>query len=472
MVERFKSRFGDRVAVLHSGLSTGEKFDEWRKIKNKEADIVVGARSSIFAPLENIGIIILDEEHETSYKQDESPRYHARDIAIWRGEFHHCPVVLGSATPSLESRARAQKGVYTLLKLTKRAKEQILPEVHLIDMRNEFIHQKGSFSQTLLKAIENRLEKKEQTVLLLNRRGYSSFVLCRDCGYVLECPNCDISLTLHMDKKTMKCHYCGHEERIPTFCPKCQSRQIRYFGTGTQKVQEELQEVFPDARIVRMDVDTTRRKGQHEAILKQFENQEADILIGTQMIAKGLDYPNVTLVGVINADTALNIPDFRSSEKTFQLLTQVSGRAGRGEKTGEVFIQTYNPTHYAIQLAQGHHYERFFETEMRMRHMANYPPYFFTTMITFSSEEEGLALKKAIEVHKSLMANVSTKAVVLGPTAKSIARMNNRYYFQIIVKYKNEPQLQEFLEQLMMETQEIGSKKILMTIDMEPQHFL
>ena len=472
MVERFKSRFGDRVAVLHSGLSTGEKFDEWRKIKNKEADIVVGARSSIFAPLENIGIIILDEEHETSYKQDESPRYHARDIAIWRGEFHHCPVVLGSATPSLESRARAQKGVYTLLKLTKRAKEQILPEVHLIDMRNEFIHQKGSFSQTLLKAIENRLEKKEQTVLLLNRRGYSSFVLCRDCGYVLECPNCDISLTLHMDTKTMKCHYCGHEERIPTFCPKCQSRQIRYFGTGTQKVQEELQEVFPDARIVRMDVDTTRRKGQHEVILKQFENQEADILIGTQMIAKGLDYPNVTLVGVINADTALNIPDFRSSEKTFQLLTQVSGRAGRGEKPGEVFIQTYNPTHYAIQLAQGHHYERFFETEMRMRHMANYPPYFFTTMITFSSEEEGVALKKAIEVHKSLMANVSPKAVVLGPTAKSIARMNNRYYFQIIVKYKNEPQLQEFLEQLMMETQEFGSKKILMTIDMEPQHFL
>ena len=472
MVERFKSRFGDRVAVLHSGLSTGEKFDEWRKIKNKEADIVVGARSSIFAPLENIGIIILDEEHETSYKQDESPRYHARDIAIWRGEFHHCPVVLGSATPSLESRARAQKGVYTLLKLTKRAKEQILPEVHLIDMRNEFIHQKGSFSQTLLKAIENRLEKKEQTVLLLNRRGYSSFVLCRDCGYVLECPNCDISLTLHMDTKTMKCHYCGHEERIPTFCPKCQSRQIRYFGTGTQKVQEELQEVFPDARIVRMDVDTTRRKGQHEAILKQFENQEADILIGTQMIAKGLDYPNVTLVGVINADTALNIPDFRSSEKTFQLLTQVSGRAGRGEKPGEVFIQTYNPTHYAIQLAQGHHYERFFETEMRMRHMANYPPYFFTTMITFSSEEEGVALKKAIEVHKSLMANVSPKAVVLGPTAKSIARMNNRYYFQIIVKYKNELQLQEFLEQMMMETQEIGSKKILMTIDMEPQHFL
>ena len=472
MVERFKSRFGDRVAVLHSGLSTGEKFDEWRKIKNKEADIVVGARSSIFAPLENIGIIILDEEHETSYKQDESPRYHARDIAIWRGEFHHCPVVLGSATPSLESRARAQKGVYTLLKLTKRAKEQILPEVHLIDMRNEFIHQKGSFSQTLLKAIENRLEKKEQTVLLLNRRGYSSFVLCRDCGYVLECPNCDISLTLHMDTKTMKCHYCGHEERIPTFCPKCQSRQIRYFGTGTQKVQEELQEVFPDARIVRMDVDTTRRKGQHEAILKQFENQEADILIGTQMIAKGLDYPNVTLVGVINADTALNIPDFRSSEKTFQLLTQVSGRAGRGEKPGEVFIQTYNPTHYAIQLAQGHHYERFFETEMRMRHRANYPPYFFTTMITFSGEEEGVALKKAIEVHKSLMANVSPKAVVLGPTAKSIARMNNRYYFQIIVKYKNEPQLQEFLEQLMMETQEIGSKKILMTIDMEPQHFL
>ena len=472
MVDRFKSRFGDRVAVLHSGLSVGEKYDEWRKIKNKEADIVVGARSSVFAPLENIGIIILDEEHEATYKQDESPRYHARDVAIWRGEYHHCPVVLGSATPSLESRARAQKGVYTLLRLTKRAQAQLLPEVHLIDMRTEFVHQKGSFSKTLLDAVEKRLERGEQSVLLLNRRGYSSFVLCRDCGTVLECPNCDISLTLHMDTRSMKCHYCGHEEHIPNFCPKCHSRQIRYFGTGTQKVQEELQEVFPDARIVRMDVDTTRRKGQHEAILKQFENQEADILIGTQMIAKGLDYPNVTLVGVINADTALNIPDFRSSEKTFQLLTQVSGRAGRGDKPGEVFIQTYNPTHYAIQLAQGHQYERFFETEMRMRHMANYPPYFFTTMITFSSEEEGVALKKAVEVHKALKANVSPNAVVLGPTAKSIARMNNRYYFQIIVKYKNEPQLQEFLEQLMMETQEVGSKKLLMTIDMEPQHFL
>lgn len=472
MVDRFKSRFGDRVAVLHSGLSVGEKYDEWRKIKNKEADIVVGARSSVFAPLDNIGIIILDEEHETTYKQDESPRYHARDVAIWRGEYHHCPVVLGSATPSLESRARALKGVYSLLRLTKRAKAQRLPEVHLIDMRTEFVHQKGSFSKTLLDAVEKRLERGEQSVLLLNRRGYSSFVLCRDCGTVLECPNCDISLTLHMDTRSMKCHYCGHEERIPNVCPKCQSRQIRYFGTGTQKVQEELQEVFPDARIVRMDVDTTRRKGQHEAILKQFENQEADILIGTQMIAKGLDYPNVTLVGVINADTALNIPDFRSSEKTFQLLTQVSGRAGRGDKPGEVFIQTYNPTHYAIQLAQGHQYERFFETEMRMRHIANYPPYFYTVMITFSSEEEIVALKKAVEVQRALKEHVSKSAVVLGPTAKSIARMNNRYYFQIIVKYKNEPQLQEFLEQLMMETQEAGAKKFLMTIDMEPQHFL
>ena len=472
MVQRFKERFGNRVAVLHSGLNPGEKHDEWQKIKEGRADIVVGARSSVFAPLENIGIIILDEEHESTYKQDDTPRYHARDIAIWRGKYHHCPVVLGSATPSLESRARAEKGVYRLLRLTKRAKHQPLPQVHVLDMKQEFLAQKGSFSKRLLQALEDRLEKGEQSVLLLNRRGYSSFIMCRDCGYVLECPNCDISLTLHMDTKVMKCHYCGHEESIPNHCPKCHSRQIRYFGTGTQKLQEELEQLLPTARVIRMDVDTTRKKGQHEALLKQFEEQRADILIGTQMIAKGLDYPNVTLVGVINADTALNIPDFRSSEKTFQLLTQVSGRAGRGDKPGEVFIQTYNPTHYAIQLAQGHQYERFFETEMRMRHMANYPPYFFTTMITFSSEEEGVALKKAVEVHKALKANVSPNAVVLGPTAKSIARMNNRYYFQIIVKYKNEPQLQEFLEQLMMETQEVGSKKLLMTIDMEPQHFL
>ncbi|MCZ1223289.1 primosomal protein N', partial [Enterococcus faecium] len=343
MVERFKGRFGESVAVLHSGLSQGEKYDEWRKIEREEAQVVVGARSAIFAPLKNIGLIIIDEEHESSYKQDETPRYHARDLAIWRSKYHHCPIVLGSATPSLESRARAQKGVYQLLQLNHRAKAAAqLPAIEIVDMREEFQnHRTSTFSANLQEKIQNRLDKKEQTVLLLNRRGYSSFVMCRDCGFVLPCPNCDISLTLHMDTRSMRCHYCGHEEPIPNRCPNCGGNKIRYYGTGTQKVEEELRELYPQARILRMDVDTTRRKGAHEQILQKFGAKEADILLGTQMIAKGLDFPEVTLVGVLNADTSLNLPDFRSSEHTFQLLTQVSGRAGRAEKAGEVVIQTF-----------------------------------------------------------------------------------------------------------------------------------
>lgn len=354
MVQRFKSRFGEHVAVMHSGLSQGEKYDEWRKIERGEAEVVVGARSAIFAPIENIGVIIIDEEHEASYKQEETPRYHARDLAIWRSEYHHCPVVLGSATPSLESRARAQKNVYQRLRLTQRANQAAtLPTIDVVDMRQEVENGNvSSFSMSLQEKLQERLEKNEQSVLLLNRRGYSSFVMCRDCGYVLPCPNCDISLTLHMDSKTMKCHYCGHEERIPYRCPNCGQDKIRYYGTGTQKVEEELQTLLPDSRILRMDVDTTRRKGAHEKILRTFGEGQADILLGTQMIAKGLDFPNVTLVGVLNADTALNLPDFRSSERTFQLLTQVSGRAGRAEKPGEVIIQSFNPEHYAIQLAK------------------------------------------------------------------------------------------------------------------------
>ncbi|MGY3724858.1 replication restart DNA helicase PriA [Granulicatella balaenopterae] len=472
MVNRFKSRFGDRVAVLHSGLSAGEKFDEWRKIKNKEADIVVGARSSIFAPIEDIGIIILDEEHESSYKQEENPRYHARDIAIWRARYHHCPVILGSATPSLESRARAQKSVYQLLELPTRAKDQPLPEVKIIDMKQEYSKNRGTFSLELQEAIKDRLDKKEQTVLLLNRRGYSSFVMCRDCGYVLECPNCDISLTLHMDVHQMKCHYCGFETNIPRRCPKCFENQIRYYGTGTQKVEEELQELFPEARIIRMDVDTTRKKGQHEALLNKFGSNQADILLGTQMIAKGLDFPNVTLVGVINADTSLNIPDFRSFERTFQLLTQVAGRAGRGDLAGEVMIQSFNPENYAIQLAKSHNYREFYAREMQVRHMGNYPPYVFTTMITVSSEEEGLALREAVKIRQYLEQILTGQTILLGPTPKSIARINKRYYFQILIKYKREPQLTRALNELMLQTQQTTANKVTVSIDVEPMSFL
>ena len=474
MVQRFKSRFGEHVAVMHSGLSQGEKYDEWRKIERGEAEVVVGARSAIFAPIENIGVIIIDEEHEASYKQEETPRYHARDLAIWRSEYHHCPVVLGSATPSLESRARAQKNVYQRLRLTQRANQAAtLPTIDVVDMRQEVENGNvSSFSMSLQEKLQERLEKNEQSVLLLNRRGYSSFVMCRDCGYVLPCPNCDISLTLHMDSKTMKCHYCGHEERIPYRCPNCGQDKIRYYGTGTQKVEEELQTLLPDSRILRMDVDTTRRKGAHEKILRTFGEGQADILLGTQMIAKGLDFPNVTLVGVLNADTALNLPDFRSSERTFQLLTQVSGRAGRAEKPGEVIIQSFNPEHYAIQLAKAQDYEDFYTKEMYIRHRGDYPPYYFTVQITASHPEENEAAKQMFQIATKLKQGLSPQAILLGPTPDAIMRVNNRYFYQVIIKYKQEPMLQPLLKEILTDTQRATARGLKLSIDAEPMNFI
>lgn len=474
MVQRFKSRFGEHVAVMHSGLSQGEKYDEWRKIERGEAEVVVGARSAIFAPIENIGVIIIDEEHEASYKQEETPRYHARDLAIWRSEYHHCPVVLGSATPSLESRARAQKNVYQRLRLTQRANQAAtLPTIDVVDMRQEVENGNvSSFSMSLQEKLQERLEKNEQSVLLLNRRGYSSFVMCRDCGYVLPCPNCDISLTLHMDSKTMKCHYCGHEERIPYRCPNCGQDKIRYYGTGTQKVEEELQTLLPDSRILRMDVDTTRRKGAHEKILRTFGEGQADILLGTQMIAKGLDFPNVTLVGVLNADTALNLPDFRSSERTFQLLTQVSGRAGRAEKPGEVIIQSFNPEHYAIQLAKAQDYEDFYTKEMYIRHRGDYPPYYFTVQITASHPEEKEAAKQMFQIARKLKQGLSPQAILLGPTPNAIMRVNNRYFYQVIIKYKQEPMLQPLLKEILTDTQRATARGLKLSIDAEPMNFI
>ena len=474
MVQRFKSRFGEHVAVMHSGLSQGEKYDEWRKIERGEAEVVVGARSAIFAPIENIGVIIIDEEHEASYKQEETPRYHARYLAIWRSEYHHCPVVLGSATPSLESRARAQKNVYQRLRLTQRANQAAtLPTIDVVDMRQEVENGNvSSFSMSLQEKLQERLEKNEQSVLLLNRRGYSSFVMCRDCGYVLPCPNCDISLTLHMDSKTMKCHYCGHEERIPYRCPNCGQDKIRYYGTGTQKVEEELQTLLPDSRILRMDVDTTRRKGAHEKILRTFGEGQADILLGTQMIAKGLDFPNVTLVGVLNADTALNLPDFRSSERTFQLLTQVSGRAGRAEKPGEVIIQSFNPEHYAIQLAKAQDYEDFYTKEMYIRHRGDYPPYYFTVQITASHPEENEAAKQMFQIATKLKQGLSPQAILLGPTPNAIMRVNNRYFYQVIIKYKQEPMLQPLLKEILTDTQRATARGLKLSIDAEPMNFI
>lgn len=470
MVERFKGRFGAQVAVLHSGLSAGEKYDEWRKIQRREVKVAVGARSAIFAPFENLGIIIIDEEHETSYKQEEMPRYHARDVAIVRGRNHHCPVILGSATPSLESFARAQKGVYSLLKLPDRMNNQPMPEVEIVDMREELRSgNRSMFSRLLFEKIEDRLEKKEQIVLFLNKRGHSSFVMCRDCGYVMGCPHCDISLTYHRRNEQMKCHYCGYETHVPLQCPECLSEHIRYFGTGTQKVEEELGKLLPQARVVRMDMDTTGRKGSHERLLKEFSEGRADILLGTQMIAKGLDFPNITLVGVLSADTMLHLPDFRSSEKTFQLLTQVSGRAGRHELPGEVVIQTYTPEHYSIELAGSQDYDLFYQREMMNRKVHKYPPFYFLALVTVSHDQLMKAVSVTEQITAFLRARVSDEAVVLGPVASPIPRINDRYRYQCLVKYKHEPSLADNLKQVLDRYQkEDGSGGLQVSVDINP----
>lgn len=473
MVRQVKARFGEQVAVLHSALSQGEKYDEWRRIRRGEARVVVGARSAIFAPLTNIGLIVIDEEHEASYKQEENPRYHAREVALWRSRYHHCPLILGSATPNLGSRARAQKGVYQLLSLTQRANQQALPAVDLIDLKAvHFAGDQFDLSQQLLDAIEARLKRHEQVILLLNRRGFAHFMLCRECGFVLKCPNCDLSLTMHKDTQQMQCHYCGHTEPIPSHCPQCGSQQIRFLGTGTQKVAEDLQALLPAVRLLRMDVDTTRRKGSYKRILDAFGRGEADILLGTQMIAKGLDFPNVTLVGVINADTGLWVPDYNASERTFELLTQVAGRAGRAEKRGEVLIQTYNPEHYAIRLAQSQDYERFYAYEMRVRHAGAYPPYYYTVLISVAAKKEQNAAREAFKISRQLRQQLQASTIILGPTPSAISRLKNQYYYQILVKYKKEPHLNQLLHQIQDAGQAAKKYGLMIEIDNEPERMI
>jgi primosomal protein N' (replication factor Y) len=473
MVARVAQRFGDQIAVLHSGLSEGERYDEWRRIERSAARVVVGARSAVFAPLANIGLIIVDEEHETTYKQSDNPRYHARDVALWRGKHHQAPVILGSATPSLESRARAQRGVYTLLRLTQRAGQAALPNVQIIDMKDVLVQgPETDIAPQLRTQIQSRLNRGEQSVLLLNRRGFSSFVMCRDCGFVPRDPNCNLAMTLHMDSHSLKCHYCGHEEAIPSVCASCGSREIRYYGTGTEKVESELKELFPEARVLRLDQDTTRKKGSMATKLAAFGNQEYDILLGTQMIAKGLDFPDVTLVGVLNADTGLGLPDFHASERTFQLLTQVAGRAGRAHKAGEVWIQTFNPDHYAIQLAQQQDYEQFYQYEMRQRHIGQYAPYYFTVQIQASHVEENQAAVQMAKAAKWLRERLPNDAILLGPTPKPIAKMRNRYYYQMILKYKNAQNIDPLLQVLQERAQVIAKKGLQLSIDREPVNFL
>lgn len=474
MVERFKGRFGSDVAVMHSALSSGERFDEWRKVHRKEVNVVVGARSAIFAPFENLGLIIMDEEHEATYKQEDHPRYHAKDVAIQRAKYHKCPIILGSATPSLETYARAKKGVYHLLEMRERSNLSEMPEVEIIDMRDE-LHSgnRSMFSRKLKEAIDDRLAKNEQVVLFLNRRGYSTFVICRDCGDVIECPHCDISLTFHQKQNRLKCHYCNYHEPVPSECPTCQSETIRYFGTGTQKVEESLNELIPEARIIRMDVDTTTRKGSHERLLKQFGQKQADILLGTQMIAKGLDFPDVTLVGVLAADSLFNLPDFRAAERTFQLLTQVSGRAGRHDLTGEVIVQSYTPDHYSIDFAKEYDYPGFFAKEMSIRRAFQYPPYFYLTLITVSHPNMNKAQEVTRTISQLLNKHLSEQSKILGPTPSPIERIKNRYRFQCMIKYKYEAKQRDVLARILQYYEEMMRKEdLLIQIDLQPYQLM
>ncbi|GAF66126.1 primosome assembly protein PriA [Bacillus sp. TS-2] len=474
MVQRFKGRFGEWVAVLHSGLSVGEKYDEWRKIERQEVKVVVGARSAIFAPFNNIGVIIIDEEHETSYKQEDHPKYHAREVAKYRAQTYQCPVILGSATPSLESYARAKKGVYTLLKLNERVKNQPLPKVEMIDMREELRNgNRSMFSQVLMEEMKIRLQKKEQMVLFLNRRGHSTFVMCRDCGHVEMCEHCDVSLTYHRNQNRLKCHYCGNEHIMPNTCSSCGSEHIRFFGSGTQKVEEELTKVLPEAKVIRMDVDTTSKKGSHQKLLEAFERKEADILLGTQMIAKGLDFPAITLVGVLSADSMLHLPDFRSAERTFQLLEQVSGRAGRHELPGQVVIQSYNPEHYSNELVQTHDYEKFFEIEMGQRKQVGYPPYYFMVLINISHTELTQVISTSEKIVEILKRELSSTTIILGPVVSPLAKIKDRYRYQCLIKYKNEPKLMNVLHTIQEHfMNKSNSGHLQVQIDLNPYTFM
>lgn len=435
MVEVFKMRFGERVAILHSRLSQGEKYDEYRRIRRQEVQIVVGARSAIFAPLENIGLIILDEEHDASYKQESKPRYLTSQIAKIRAKTHQSSVVLGSATPSLESYSRALKGVYDLYELKKRINQKPLPQVQIVDMVEEMRqHNYSLFSKAMKERIQMTIDKGEQVILLLNKRGYASFVQCLDCGEVIKCPHCDVSLTYHKDEQRLKCHYCEYQIPFPRSCPHCGSRHLKTVGFGTQKIEEEITKMFHNASVIRYDVDTTKNKNGHLKLLEKFKNKEGNILLGTQMIAKGLDFENVTFVGVLNADLSLNVPDFRASERTFQLLCQVSGRSGRGQKAGTVIIQTYNPTHYAITTAAQHDYQSFYHQEMLYRQKAKYPPFCHMVSIIIQSRKADLVEVAAQDIKTYLSQHIH-EAAILGPAKSAIFKMQDIYRERILVKF-------------------------------------
>jgi len=469
MAGQFFSRFGDRVAILHSAFTDVERSEQWRRIRSGVASVVVGTRSGVFAPVQNLGLIVVDEEHDGSYKQEENPRYNGRDVAIVRAQGAGACVVLGSATPSLESRYNAEKGKYTLLELPGRIEARPMPHVELIDMRQEFLEtrKQETFSRRLIEALGQRVESGEQTIVLLNRRGFSSFVACRACGERVECINCSLTLTYHKRDRRLLCHYCGYAEKVPSQCPKCSSEHIYFLGIGSERVEEELHRAFPAARIARLDRDTVTGKRQYETILQDFREGNYDMLVGTQMIAKGHDIPNVTLVGVVAADMGLGMPDFRAAERTFQLLTQVAGRAGRGSLPGIVLVQTINPDHYAVRLAAAQDYQGFYEKELHFRRMMHYPPFSAMANVLVRSEKKEMAMRMSTELG-FLLNPPPEKLRVMGPAEAPVPRLKNEYRYQFLIKAASRKALNELLQKVRNFALENKWGATALVIDVDP----
>ena len=474
IVGRFRARFGRRLALFHSGLSAGERYDEWGRLESGRADIVVGARSAVFAPCHNLGIVIVDEEHEPAYKQDSSPRYHATAVAAERARREDAVLLMGSATPSVEAYYRASDEADTTLALTElpeRIDNRPLPRVDLIDLRKETVMGKGgTFSQRMLEAIDTRLNRGEQVILFLNRRGFSTFVMCRECGWALRCPDCAVSLTYHHSNRTMRCHHCDYSRPVPDQCGNCEGHNLGFQGLGTERVADQVEREFQKATVARMDRDTVTAKGAHGQILRRFGSGEANVLVGTQMIAKGLDFPEVTLVGVLNADVGVHRPDFRAAERTFQLLTQVAGRAGRADKPGEVLVQTYNPDHYAIAAAQNHDYRTFYAQEIVARRESLYPPFVELTNLIFSDEDRDSALatarRAAVGLQDMGVLFRTGEVQFLGPAEAPLHKLRGRYRYQILIKAPSLPRLHETVQELTSRLGDTGSTA--MVVDVQP----
>lgn len=472
MIERFKGRFGVNVALFHSKLSDGERFDEWFRVKEGKAKVIVGARSAIFLPAKNLGLIIIDEEHENTYKSEQNPKYQTKEVAEYLSELKGCKVILGSATPSIETYYRALTGEMKLLELNSRVDNKPMPPMKVIDMRNELKGgNKSLFSRELFIAIQERLKRKEQIILFLNRRGFSTFVSCRSCGYVFKCDECDISMTYHKNGLLI-CHYCGKTKREPRECPKCHSKYVKFFGAGTQRIEEEVKKYFNNAGILRMDVDTTRDKHSYERIYNTFKNGEADILIGTQMVSKGLDFKNVTLVGILAADMSINIPDYRAAERTFQIITQVAGRAGRGDKQGEVLIQTYTPQHYSLQYAVNYDYEGFYEKEFTVRAMMKYPPFGKLLLINGTSKKEELLknfMHKITMMIKPLVENC-LDIEILGPIPCMISKVKENYRWQIVIKGEFDSYFSKNIKEILYDENKNVYNDIRISMDINPNN--